>query len=148
MDEQEQFLNQVFAGIQEAEVISIFFPLIGRALVIDTRHDQNTGPMIRLMPQVSSLEERVRSVEQVRPQLGKVHSVMGIPWTRSVRSLHELGITSHLTGRLRGAGISDEEAAAQINAALKELQRLEQLSFIRLIRGEGYATLWSADSSS
>jgi hypothetical protein len=52
MDE-EAFMSQMLAGISESDVISIFFPLLRRALVVDVRHDDDVKPMVRVMPQVN-----------------------------------------------------------------------------------------------
>jgi hypothetical protein len=101
--------------------------------------------MIELMPQVSSIEERVQAIERKRPQLGRIHSIIGIPWTKSVRALQDLGIISHLISRLADAGIPADVATSRLNTAFKQLRRLEQQGMARLIRGEGYATLWPSE---
>ncbi|HYP41431.1 MAG TPA: hypothetical protein VEX13_13815 [Chloroflexia bacterium] len=143
MDEEDQFLSQVLSGIAEAEIITIFFPLLRRALVIDTRHDEHIDHMIRVMPQVSSMDERIRSIEKLRPQFGSVHSILGIPWMKSVRALREQQITGRLIERLQRAGMPGSKAADTLNRALDQLWRLERLGFERMIKGEGYSTLWA-----
>ena len=146
MHEDDQFLSEVLSSIAGAEVISIFFPLLRRALVIDTRRDDETDPLIRVMPQVASMEVRIEGIEKMRPQLGKIQSILGIPWMKSVRNLQEHGITDRLEERLSEAGMSRDAAEAGLNSAVKQLWKLERLSFVRLIRGDGYATIWSAQS--
>lgn len=145
MDDSDQFLGQVLSGISESEVISIFFPLLRRALVVDIRHDEQTSPLVRVMPQAKSMEERIRSIEKLRPQLGKVQSILGVPWMRSVRGLREHGIWNSLAGRLTQAGVPAGTAEKQINDAIEQLWRIERLGFERMIRGEGYATVWSSN---
>ena len=144
MHEDDQFLSEVLSSIAGAEVISIFFPLLRRALVIDTRRDDETEPLVRVMPQVASMEARIEGIEAMRPQLGKIQSILGVPWMKSVRTLQEHGITERLIARLSQAGMPQSNAEAAINSAVKQLWKLERLSFVRLIRGEGYATIWSA----
>jgi hypothetical protein len=145
MDEDEdQFLNQVLSGIAEAEIATIFFPLLRRALVVDTRHTQDVAPLVRLMPQVGSMEERIASIENARPQLGKVRSILGVPWLKSVNSLIEHGIADQLVKRLSDAGLPGRSAQSLIDAALRDLARIERKAFEAMIRGEGYQTLWSA----
>ena len=99
MDQDDQFLSQVFSAITEADVISIFFPLLRRALVIDLRRAKDgdapeSPPMIRVLGQVNSMEERISSIEQLRPDMGKIRSILGVPWLKSVRSLEEAGISA------------------------------------------------------
>ena len=145
VDQSEQFLDQVITGISESEVISIFFPLLRRSLVVDTRHEAETLPMVRVMPQAKSMEERIASIEKLRPSLGKIHSILGIPWMRSVRSLRDHGVKSSLVQRLATAGVPVGLAAKQVDEAIEQVWRIERMGFERMIRGEGYSTLWTAN---
>lgn len=144
MHEEDQFLSDALSGISESEIVTIFFPLLRRALVIDARHNEQVGPAIKVMPQVSSMEERIRIIEKMRPELGKVHSILGVPWMKSVRNLREHGVTPRLIDRLIHAGMALPVAEHALGKAIKQLWRLERLHFERMIRGEGYATLWTA----
>jgi hypothetical protein len=143
MDNEDQFLSQVLSGISEAEVVTIFFPLLRRAMVIDARTDEDTGHMVKVMPQVNSMEERIRSIEKLRPQFGKVRSILGVPWMKSVRRLDEHGVTRMLVDKLVSAGATYGEADAAVHAAAEQLWRLEKMAFVRMIRGEGFSTLWT-----
>lgn len=143
MDNDDQFLSQVLSGISEAEVVTIFFPLLRRAMVIDTRSDGNSGPMVKIMPQVNSMEERIRSIERIRPALGKVRSILGVPWMKSVRRLSEHGVISMLTDKLVSAGLSYAEAESAVQSAAEGLWRLEKIAFVRMIHGDGFRTLWT-----
>jgi len=144
MDRDDQFLSQVFSAITEADVISIFFPLLRRALVVDLRNAPETPPMIRVMGQVNSMEERINSIEEIRPGLGKIRSILGVPWLKSVRSLEEVGITSSLVERLAQAGMYPPESASALHNSIDRLWKIEAMAFKGLIRGEGYKTLWTA----
>lgn len=145
MDNDDQFLSQVLSGISEAEVVTIFFPLLRRAMIIDTRSDDKSGPIVKIMPQVNSMEERIRSIERVRPTLGKVRSILGVPWMKSVRRLSEHGVTPMLVDKLVSAGLSYTEAEAAVQAAAEGLWRLEKIAFVRMIHGEGFRTLWTSN---
>jgi hypothetical protein len=144
MDNEDQFLSQVLSGISEAEVVTIFFPLLRRAMVIDARGGEESRYMVKVMPQVNSMEERIRSIEKLRPQLGKVRSILGVPWMKSVRRLDEHGVTRMLADKLVSAGATYAEAEAAVQAAAGQLWRLEKMAFVRMIRGEGFNTLWTA----
>lgn len=144
MDQDDQFLNQVLAGISEAEIVTLFFPLLRRALVIDTRHDMETGQMVVVMPQVGSMEERITVIERLRPQFGKVRSILGIPWIKSVNSLREQGVIEQLEKRLCDSDMSPLEAQEAVARAVGELAQVEHRAYVSMILGEGYQTLWSA----
>jgi hypothetical protein len=113
-------------------------------MVIDARGDEESRFMVKVMPQVNSMEERIRSIEKLRPQLGKVRSILGVPWMKSVRRLDEHGVTRMLADKLVSAGASYAEAETQVQAAADQLWRLEKMAFVRMIRGEGFNTLWTA----
>jgi hypothetical protein len=144
MDDNDQFLNQVLAGINEAEIVTIFFPLLRRALVIDTRHDVDTAHMVRVMPQVGSMEERIAVIEGLRPQFGKVRSILGIPWIKSVNTLGEQGVVEQLEKRLSDSGMPLLKARMAVSEALAELTRIEHRAYVSMIMGDGYQSLWSA----
>ena len=145
MDEQDQFLSQVLVGISEADVITIFFPLLRRALVVDTRHDDHTPPLVKVMPQVSSMEERIVTIETMRPQFGKLQSILGIPWLKSVRRLSEQGVLDCLERRLSEAGIPSDVAGVTVHQSVSQLWLIERLAYESMIKGEGYTTLWASN---
>ena len=146
MDQDDQFLSQVFSAITEADVISIFFPLLRRALVIDLRNAPESPPLIRVLGQVNSMEDRISSIEQLRPGMGKIRSILGVPWLRSVRSLDEVGIMTSLVERLAQAGLYPPESESALRSAIDRLWKIERMAFVGLIRGEGYKTLWTTKS--
>jgi hypothetical protein len=143
-DSDDQFLSQVFSAIEEADVISIFFPLLRRALVIDMRDAPEASPMIRIQGQVNSMEERIASIERMRPGMGKIRSILGVPWLKSVRGLEDAGVLTRLTDRLTQAGMNQAESGPALRSAINQLWKIEHLAFIGLVRGEGYKTLWTA----
>ena len=144
MERDDQFLSQVFSAITEADVISIFFPLLRRSLVIDLRNAPEQTPMVRVMGQVNSVEERINSIEEMRPGLGKIRSILAVPWLKSVRSLEEVGIVDSLVERLAQGGMYPSEGGKAVRDAMNQLWKIEMLAFNGLIRGEGYKTLWTA----
>jgi hypothetical protein len=146
MDNDEAFMSQMLAAITEADVISIFFPLLRRALVVDVRHDDTSPPMVRVMAQVSSMEERIASIERERPGLGKIRSILGVPWLKSVRNLDDGGVIEGLVERLAEAGMPPEEGRSLLRRAVNTLWGIERLAFVSLIRGEGYKTLWTSET--
>jgi hypothetical protein len=140
----EMFVHHMMSAIDDAEVISLFFPLLRRALVIDARSSPNHPPFIGLMPQVGSVEERIVMIEEKRPELGKIHAVLAVPWLRSVRELGERGVLPVLVDRLAKSGMSPEVSRPRLQRALDRLWRIERLAFASLIQGEGYQTIWTS----
>ena len=43
-------LERVVQNIDEADVITIYFPLLRKTLILDTRRNEHAGPLITLVP--------------------------------------------------------------------------------------------------
>lgn len=133
-------LSQVLAAIGEAEVISIFFPVLGQALVVDIRHDAIEGPFIGLVPMVSTVEERLRSLERLRPRFGRPEGLLAIPWQRRVGGLRDYRLLERIADRLERAGTPN--ARRKCEDAFQRLLAAERAEMMAAIRGEGYRALW------
>jgi hypothetical protein len=140
----EQFVQHMISAIDDADVISLFFPLLRRALVIDARSTPEQPPLISIMPQVASVEERINMIEAQRPGMGKVRAVLAVPWLRSVRELSERGIVPVLVERLVKSGLSPDVSRPRLEKALNRLWGIERMAFAGMIRGEGYQTIWTS----
>ena len=133
-------IDDLLRAIREAEVLSFFFPLIRKSLIIDTRVSSEEQPMVRLAPQAGSLEERYRSIRRMRPSFPRPDNVTAIPWPKYVQSLVDCGAIAALQRRLESLG--DHAPIRSLKRALAELRRLEQQELALAIRGEEYHTLW------
>ena len=141
----DQFLLQVFANLDEAEVVTIFFPMLRKALVVDTRHNAQVGPLLAVVPQVGSMRERVAWVAEARPDFDRPGFILAVPWIKSIRSLGENGVFTRLRDLLLARNVPSTTAATYIRQAQGELLRVERASLIAMVRGEGYYTLWARD---
>ena len=138
----EQDLHEVMKKIDDAEVVSLFFPTLRKAVVIDTRSNEIDGPMIRIMPMVASPQERVRSITKLRSEFPRVKNLTLIPWPRYVDSLANLGLWDRVVKRLKDTGY--DEAVSTCQEVLEELRRLEKVELASVVRGENFHTIWSA----
>ena len=135
-------LEEVIDSVKSADVMSIFFPTIRRALVVDTRYTETKGPMIRLMPMVGSPQERLRSLRRLRPGFPRVRSLTVVPWPRYVDSLVTLGVWDIIVQRFAQSGF--DEAMAACEEALNELRMAEKAELTAVVQGENYHTIWSS----
>ena len=133
-------IDEVLRNVQEAQVMSIFFPSFRRALIIDTRSNADDGPMVRLMPMASSPQDRVRSIRKLRPGFPRLQNLTLIPWQRYVDSLVNLGVWEKIVKRIEESG--DPKAIQACDAALTELRRLERQELVAAISGDNYQTIW------
>jgi hypothetical protein len=136
-------IDEVLKNVQDAEVMSIFFPSFRRSLIIDTRTNDDDGPMVRLMPMASSPQDRVRSIRRLRPGFPRLQNLTFIPWQRYVESLVNLGVWEKIVSRIEETG--DAKAIQACEDVLVELRRLEREEMVSAISGDNYQTIWSAD---
>lgn len=133
-------IREVLSSIDRAEVISMYFPLFRKALLIDVRCDNEEGPLIQVVPMVNSIEDRYRSLRRLRPRFSRPEGITVIPWPKYVSSLETLGIWEHIVKRLVDAGY--REVIQQCHQCLAELHKHEERETTRAIVGEHYHTLW------
>jgi len=134
-------LSEVNRNLDAAEVVSLYFPLLRKTLLIDTRRSELDGPLIRVVPMATTPEERFRSLRQMRPRFPRPESITIIPWPKYVGSLTRLGVWDHIVDRFAECG--DPDLVRQCEACLQELLAAEREEIGRAIRGEGFHNLWS-----
>ena len=142
--ERDDFIVQVLSTIDESDVLTIFFPNLSKALVVDTRSSGEDKATISLVNQVNSMEDRMSSIEKLRPNLGKVRSIAGIPWTKSIRTLKETNVLGRLERRLVLSGYTILQASELCEKAYCKLVEVEQLQWVDLIKGQSpiFKTIW------
>jgi hypothetical protein len=133
-------IEAIKRNIAEAEIISLYFPILRKTFLLDTRTDGNVGPLVCLVEMVDSGQERVRSIRRMRPQLPRPGSITMIPWLGRVESLETQGIWARLLERLNTCG--DERCLKIAAACFEELGQLERRELRRAITGEQHRTIW------
>lgn len=68
-DGAELDLEAVCQNIAEAEVITLYFPLLGRTLLVDARCCPDTGTLVRVVSMARDTGERLGSLKRLRPTL-------------------------------------------------------------------------------
>ncbi|HEY8292562.1 MAG TPA: hypothetical protein VIG44_08745 [Thermomicrobiales bacterium] len=138
--------GKIIRALAEAEVMSIFFPRVGKALIVDTRHNADHGPVVLLDDMVGSAEERLQSVRRLRPAFTEIAQLTLAPWFGSLRAFDEQGIFAAIVERFRTMGYHDE--ANDATRAFRELRRQERRVTLDLIAGEAQTTrtLWARAS--
>ena len=134
-------LSEILAAVEKAEVLTIFLPLLGQVLLVDTRSDEVEGPLVQAVPMVASVEERVRSLERLRPRFGRPRGIVAIPWFRRVESLRELGVIASISRRLARNG----RCGVDCETALQALLQTEQKQLHAAVKGTTYQTLWQRE---
>lgn len=137
-------LYQILAAIEEAEVITIYCPHVGKTLIVDTRSSSSEGPYVALVPMVGSLQERLASFDRLRPRFPRPDQLFGIPWQRRLAGLRELGIVHRLGERLLICGLPD--APIVVDHLFQQLHEAEERELKAAVGGDGYRALWERES--
>ena len=134
-------LDEVLKNIGSAEVISIYFPLLRKTILIDTRFTEEDPPMIRIVPMAYTPEERNRALRRLRPHFPRPKAITVVPWPKYVESLVHFGVWRKVLERLVYSG--HKEAVQTCNQVLEEMYELEMEELSAVITGENYHTMWS-----
>lgn len=129
---------KIIRALAEAEVMSIFFPQVGKALIVDTRHDAARGPVVLIDEMVSSAEERLQSVRRLRPEFKEIAQLTLAPWIGSTRAFSEQGILEAIVERFHAMGYHD--AANDVMSVFQQLQRHERRLMRDLVAGDPQTT--------
>jgi hypothetical protein len=127
-------VHSVLRNMHEAQVISLFFPYLGRALIVDLRCDEAEGPLIRTDSLVAGPQERLERLRKLRPRFEMPSNVMLAPWLGPVRSLDTSGALADLSARLERIG--HPEVTMELDRAYDALLELERGEVLALIRGD------------
>ncbi len=124
------------------DVFGVGFRLFPERLLVDTRTDDEHGPMLKVAEPVDSVQARFHWLGRERPSFGPPERFVFVPWPHSLQFLEECGILSRIRDRLVGLQPS---VADECDSVFAQLQALERSGTIEAIRGNGrYRTLWSA----
>jgi hypothetical protein len=138
-------IGAVNQNIAEAEVVSLYFPLLQKSLLIDTRSSDSIGPMVSVVPMVNGSSERLRSLRRLRPQFPRPESLTLIPWMGRVGSLSATGVWASLLERLDGCG--GERCLEEAQRCFARLNSLEREEMRRAITGEEHRTIWDSSGA-
>ena len=147
-------LDAIHMNVEEAEIVSLYFPLLRSTLLVDTRtlasgDDVVTQPFVRVVPMVRNTQERLETLDELRPELPRPRSITLIPWQRSVDALTRDGVWQRLLARLEPPGSTP--SALVRSAALRclvELHALEREELHCAVTGLHYRTLWGVAGAS
>ncbi len=136
---------EIIRNVEVAEVIAVYFPLLDKTLLVDTRHDSTEGPLITLVPVAQSMEERFSSLKQLRPRFPRPESMVIIPWPKGIRGLERNGVWESIVNRVASTGYIDR--LPQGHDTFQELLCLERDELIAAITGNHYETIWPVKKS-
>jgi len=135
-------LEEISKSLEEAEVVTLFFPLLRKTLLFDLRHDEEFEPLVKIVPMVNSPAERLEKIRELRPSFSTPEKIVFIPWPKYASSLVRLGLYDLFRGRLKAIG--GKKPLNDLRQAIKDLQEIEKDEMAAVIKGKGYRTIWQA----
>jgi hypothetical protein len=141
MDDYGLDIDEVTRVIHSAEVLVVRFAILDKRLLIDTRTNDDDGPLIAVVPRAQSVEDRFKSLKKLRPRFPLPEKIMSFMWPRHIETMKSAGVWDKIEHRLVSlGGETMSESCAEVYRDLAHQERLEVLSAIR--GGEGYQSLW------
>ena len=130
--------------ILSSKLVSIFFPFLGKSVIVDSRINNTDGPVIFLTEMVKTPEERMASLMQIRPNFPKIEEIVLIPWVRYVMTLESSGIWENIVNKLEKLG--HENIHSNADEILKSIIELEKKYLMAVIEGPYWETLWTKET--
>ena len=137
-------LDGLRASLKSVEHLLLRFTPVAERLLLDFRTREGVGPGVALLPPVDSFAERIRTIERVRPGFPRPKRIHVVTWPLRVASLERLGVLEAVRGRL--ADMDAFDAIATMNETYERLLEIEREETKRAIEGEGYHTIWPAET--
>ena len=135
-------IDEITKNLNDAEVVTLFFPLLRKTLLLDLRYGEEYEPIVTVMPMVNSPAERMETIQKLRPNLAKPERIVFIPWPKYASSLVRLGLYDSIKKRLQSTGRS--KPINDLRAAIKTLEQTERDEIAAVIKGKGYRTIWQS----
>ena len=138
-------LDALRASLRTVDHMLIRFTPLPDRLLLDFRTSVDEGPGVALLPQVTSFSERVATIERARPGFPKPERLYVVSWPLRIGALDRLGVLEIVRERL--AEMDAFDVIPRLDEAYERLLSMEQTEILNAISGEGYHTLWPAQSA-
>ena len=138
-------LEALRSSVLSVEHMLVRFTPISERLLLDFRTSGEEGPGVALLPQVSSFTERLKTIEEVRPEFPRPERIYVVSWPLRIASLERLGVLEAIRERL--ADMDAFDVIGSVDETFKRLLALERDEIRKAISGDGYQTIWPNEKS-
>src|SRR4030042_3725465 len=128
-------LDAILDAIEKADVVTIRFLIVPHRLLIDARHSEVDGPLVKVVPRARSLDERFKTIKKLRPRFRLPEKITAVSWPRRVEGLVSAGIWGRIVQRVSEAGFPG--AAEECQRVLDGLICQEQAEVHNALGGTG-----------
>lgn len=134
------FHDRIIEAIQGGDVVCLFFPRLGKTLILDLRWNDDTAPAVFLDDMVSGPRERLASLERLRPEFPLPDELRLAPWFGFVRSMQDTGVYDVILERCAQTGHT--MLAEACKDAIAELERVEKRFIRGVVTGSMSRAIW------
>tara|TARA_Y100000588_G_scaffold114447_1_gene125600 strand:+ start:100 stop:543 length:444 start_codon:yes stop_codon:yes gene_type:complete len=138
-------LENVKETILESDVVSIFFPFLGKSVIVDSRTNETEGPILLLTDMAKTPKERVDSLKQMRPSFQTINEIVLIPWVRYVSTLKSSGIWEGILDKMFKLG--QGKPHGDVDQIMDVLETLERIYLIEVMTGPTWETTWTKQNA-
>jgi len=132
--------EEIVKTIKSADVVTFRFVIINQRLLIDNRSSEIDPPLVKVVPRATSVEDRFRSLKQLRPRFRLPEKISAIWWPKSIKSMVDHGVWDAIVQRIIEGGFA--QTAEECEGVLSELRELERQEVVNAIGGDSYQVLW------
>ena len=136
-------IDSLRSSVATVDHLLVRFTPLAERLLLDFRTRDGSGPGIALLPQVSSFTERVKTIEEARPDFPRPERIHVVTWPLRIASLERLGVLEMVRERL--AEMDAFDVIASVDETYRRLLDLERIETRRAIEGDGYHTIWPVE---
>lgn len=128
--------------LRNADVLVVGFALFGERLLIDTRTNAETGPLVAIVEPLGGVQERYHWLGRHRGMFGMPEAFSFIAWPNTIRMLQDQDVLGTIRHRL---ALNSNDGPEMLDKAIARLRELEHDSFRAAIRGDlPWKTIWQA----
>ena len=137
-------LDAVAEVLHRADVLTIGFTTFPERLLIDTRSNDQAGPMSAIVGPVATVQERYLWLGQHRGMFGAPQAFSFFVWPHTIQNLVERDVLAPMRERLAEGSAG---ACAELDRLLQQLTTREEEAIRDAVRGtEAFQTLWQRAS--
>ncbi|MCA9821445.1 MAG: hypothetical protein KC482_10545 [Dehalococcoidia bacterium] len=128
--------------LNTADVLVVGFALFSERLLIDTRTNAETGPMVAIVEPLGGVQERYHWLGVHRGMFGMPEAFSFFAWPNTIRMLEEEDILGTIRKRLAA---TSNDGAETLDRAIARLRDMEKQAIRGAIRGDApWKSLWQA----
>lgn len=133
-------VDGLLRAVQRSDHVIVRFSTLAQRLFVDFRTSSSEGPGVFVLPVANTIQERLATITAARPNFPRPQKLYVMAWPLRVAGLERLGFVE--AARQRFAAMDAFEAIRNLERAIRDLERAEDLELRSAITGEGYRTIW------